>query len=614
MKQYPAVSSFCAVLFTALLIGGTAHGQGIESKDSHIQFEHLESSGGLPPKSNGKLVTSDWEPCLIKVTNKSSTEDAVYKIDCDRQVYRSTNVPLKFSVLLEVPANSTRSTLVGIPNGYESRHQYQLGYLSCSVTRNGVPLPFQDPQNPLQSSNQYTMSIDASGATNGAFRFLEVNDQSQTQFDWKFLAHAKQTVHRVWLPPDQLPQVREALIGMDAVLLSGVDPEDVSAGQRSAIRAAVRCGLTVVLKPDQKGRGLRWISGLKVEPQLITDSASGAERIEFPIEGIGKRVGTHCVQVNDGVGRWIALERPTDWYDGEKLAVLVSPLHARTALELLKLAPFQSLLKQIDASQHPPHPMMLTLILGLFYVGVLWPLIGIYLKKRNKLPHMLWLQPVIATSCILILFLVSLYRLGILPRHLDHVLIIRSPDGSHALAAVVETNYTPTGGISVEESVNTFAPQPIPFGAALSPRHYQQQLDGSITTTFGRRVRSTSHMVRFETIEVNPLSLTSPAFDRVNLDPSKVRLPWTALWNQFNETESQGKWLSKEDLTNFRGHRWDQFDRTWNRGASTESVMCTTASAHLEEKTREQLGIGPEARVSVWNGTFTDKPNGHGRH
>ncbi|HIG04168.1 MAG TPA: hypothetical protein EYQ08_00330 [Planctomycetes bacterium] len=609
MKQYQAVFSCCAVMFSSLLVGGTAHGQGIESKDSQIQFEHLESSGGLPHSVN--QFSSDWEPFLIKVTNKSMTEDAVYKIDCNRQVYRSKGVPLNFSVLLEVPANSTRSTLVGIPNGYEG-NQYNIGYLSCSVSRNGVPVPFNSSQ-PGQSSNQYSISINASRATNGAFRFLEVNDQSQAQFNWKFLAHAKQTVNRAWLPPDQLPQAREALIGLDAVLLSGVDPEDVSAGQRSAIRAAVRSGLTVVLKPDDKGRGLRWISGLKVEPQLISDAASGAERIEFPVEGIGQRIGTHCVQVDDGMGRWIALERPTDWYDGEKLTVSGSPLHLRTALDLLKFSPFRSLLRQIDASQHPPHPMKLMLILGFFYVGVLWPLIGMYLKKRNKLPHMLWLQPMVVTSCILLLFVVSIWRLGIMPRHLDHVLIIRSPDGSHAMAAVFETDYTPTGGISVEESVKTLAPQPISFGSDLSPCHYQQQLDGSITTTFGRRVRSTSHMVRWETIPVNPLPLTIPAYDRENLDPEKIRYSWQVLWNQLKETESQGKWVSKDDLTNVLKNHVHHVDRSTNWGVYTESVMCTTASAHLEEKTREQLGIGPEARVIVWNGTITDQSNGPGK-
>ncbi|MBT7130170.1 MAG: hypothetical protein HN891_05620 [Planctomycetes bacterium] len=610
MKQYQAVFSCCAVMFSSLLVGGTAHGQGIESKDSQIQIEHLESSGGLPHRSDS--VTSDWEPLLIKVTNKSLTEDAVYKIDCIPSTSRIQRIPLNFSVLLEVPANSTRSTLVGIPNGNDADH-YGGYFLYCKVTRNGVPVPFNS-SNPGQFEDQYSISIDASRATNGAFRFLEVNDQSQSQFDWRFLAHAKQTVNRAWLPPDQLPQAREALIGLDAVLLSGVDPEDVSAGQRSAIRAAVRSGLTVVLKPDDKGRGLRWISGLKVEPHLISDAASGAERIEFPVEGIGQRIGTHCVQVDDGVGRWIALERPTDWYDGEKLTVSVSPLHSRTALDILKFSPFRSLLKQVDASQHPPHPMKLMLILGFFYVGVLWPLIGMYLKKRNKLPHMLWLQPMVVTSCILLLFLVSILRLGIVPRHLDHVLIIRSPDGSHALAAVVETDYTPTGGISVEEPVKTLAPQPIPFGADLSPCHYQQHLDGSITTTFGRRVRSTSHMVRWETIPVNPLPLTIPAYDRENLDPGKIRFSWDALWNQLNETEAQGKWVSKDDLAHLLGNQLDQFDRSRNLGVYTESVMCTTASAYLEEKTREQLGIGPEARVIVWNGTITDNSNGHGRN
>lgn len=609
MKQYREVFSYCAVMFISLLVGGTAHGQGIDSRDSQIQFEHLESSGGLP--RSGNTVSSDWEPLLIKVTNKSLTEDAVYKIDCLPKSSGLQSIPLNFSVLLEVPANSTRSTLVGIPSGNNAGF-YGGYYLDCTVTRNGVRVPFNSRLQG-QFGDRYSISIDNSKATNGAFRFLEVNDQSQAQFDWKFLAHARQTVNRAWLPPDQLPQAREALIGLDAVLLSGVDPEDVSAGQRSAIRAAVRSGLTVVLKPDDKGRGLRWISGLKVEPQLISDAASGAERIEFPVEGIGQRIGTHCVQVDDGMGRWIALERPTDWYDGEKLTVSRSPLQLRTALDLLKFSPFRSLLRQIDASEHPPHPMKLMLILGFLYVGVLWPLLGMYLKKRNKLPHMLWLQPMVVTSCILLLFVVSIWRLGIAPRHKDHVLIIRTPDGSHALAAVVETDYTPTGGITVEESVKTLAPQPISFGSDLSPCHYQQQLDGSITTTFGRRVRSTSHMVRWETIPVNPLPLTIPAYDRENFDISKIRFSWQALWNQLNETEAQGKWVSKEDLAHALGNHLDDFNRSRNLGVYTESVLCTTASAHLEEKTREQLGIGPEARVIVWNGTITDPSNGPGR-
>ncbi|MDE0960483.1 MAG: hypothetical protein OSB09_06860 [Planctomycetota bacterium] len=604
-----------AVLFISHLMCGVVDGKDIESKDSQILFQHVVSTAGVPAGvtlgSNGSGM--DWEPLLISVTNKSLTEDAIYRIDCKRETYNYRFIPHNCSVVLEVPANSSRKTLVGIPNSYSNK--YGAWRLSCSATRNGVPVD-SISSGGQTSRRAYSLSLNNPATANGEYRFLEVSQNAKNQFNWDILKSGLQDVNRIWLSPDQLPQSREVLISFDAVLLSSVDPEDVSAGQRTAIRAAVKSGLTVVLKPDDKGRGLRWIPGLKVEPQLLHHPQTGMEAIKFPVQGIGERVGTHCVQVDDGVGRWIVLEKPTDWYDGEKLATQKSPLHLSFAMKLLTIFTFRYLLNQIDESQHPPHPLMLMLPLGFLYVLVLWPLIGIYLKRRNKLPHMLWIQPVVVGGCVLLLFLLSIFRLGVAARHQDHVLVIRSSDGTHALAAVIESAYTPIGGPLKLAPVRTLAPQPLPFGADLSSCQYQQQSDGSLSVTFGRRVRSTSHWVRFEIIPVNPMpqsapGISSPGISKPGINGKKNEGFTSSrdFWNRLLEPEAQGKWFSGAEL-----NRAPTSTREGGMTAATIGVMRTTASAYLEEGIQEHLGVGPNARITVWNGIISEKLDGFGGH
>ncbi|MEE2856926.1 MAG: hypothetical protein VX949_05965 [Planctomycetota bacterium] len=551
-------------------------------------------------------LTHNWHPMLIMVNNQYGTDDGVFDIEISGNTkLRSNSQQRKFSWrhTVEVAAGAeAKRVLVGFPNCLGSGGPWYNNHCQIKVWRNGTPLHMDgypeisedsvafDSQS-TRSANEYCcLQVTLSG---------EAVVPSQ-RFIWPRVTGMVEST--TWIGSGDLPLNREALLGFDFVLLDGVDPEDVSAGQRNAIREAVRGGVCVILRPDGQGRGLRWISGLELEPRVHSDGG-GAERIVFPIEGIGERISeptgsgglSSCVQIEEGLGRWLALELAEGQLAQGVIHPDRHPMHLGSAISVIETKyPFQHVLAKIDLLQRGADPLQLIFWIGLAYVLVLWPSIGFILKKRGMLPHLLWLQPVLAAACIAAVFVLSLVRLGVTSRNLEEVLIIREPNSRVAVAMVIESHYSPTGTADESVATNSMPRFPLAIGADRDLCSYLQHPDGSTTSVVDRRIRSLSHEARCEVIKV---PLMERLVMQANTEPRRIAMSKGVSSTAKLFEARPGEWLGGELFPGFQ-------TASGALRAATYGMMRTTASAFLEESERNRLGIEPETMVTIWDGNL----------
>jgi hypothetical protein len=279
------------------------------------------------------------------------------------------------------------------------------------------------------------------------------------------------------------------------------------------------------------------------------------------------------------------------------------PMHLGSAISVIESrSPFQYVLEAIDFNQRGADPLQLIFWIGLVYVLVLWPSIGFILKRRGRLPHLLWLQPLLVSACIAAVFVLSLVRLGVTSRHVEEVLIVRELNSTDAVAIVIESHYSPAGTTDESVTTNSMPRTPLAVGAARDSCKYLQHPDGSTTSVIDRRIRSLSHEARCEVIKV-------PLMERLvlqeNSEPRRLALVKGRSSTQQLFESRPGQWLGGEL---FPG--WES--RSGLLNSATYGMMRTTASEFLEESERNRLGIEPETMVTIWDGNL-EWGSGHRR-
>ena len=563
--------------------------------------------------TNGDLF-HNWHPLMIMVGHQFSDQDAVFDIEISgRTTLRSNSQQRKFSWrhTIEVAAGAdNKRLLVGLPNCLGSGGAWYNNKCQFKVWKNGTPMPLDGYPEIMHDEVYFDSQVMGNPNTYCCLQVVLAGKSiAPTQrFNWPRIAGSVESSS--WIVAGDLPLNREALLGFDFVLLDGVDPEDVSAGQRKALREAVRGGVSVILRPDGQGRGLRWISGLELEPQVHSDDR-GAERIVFPIEGIGERISessgfgflSSCVQIKQGLGRWLALELAGGQLGSGVIGLDRHPMHLGSAISVIESrSPFQYVLEAIDFNQRGAGPLQLIFWIGLVYVLVLWPSIGFILKKRGKLPHLLWLQPLLVSACIAAVFVLSLVRLGVTSRHVEEVLIVRESNSTVAVAIVIESHYSPTGTTDESVTTNSMPRTPLAVGAARDSCNYLQHPDGSTTSVIDRRIRSLSHEARCEVIKV---PLMERLVVQANSEPRRLASVKGRSSTQQLFESRPGQWLGGELFPGWEG-------RSGLLNSATYRMMRTTASEFLEESERNRLGIEPETMVTIWDGNL-EWGSGHRR-
>ncbi|MGE4618675.1 MAG: hypothetical protein AAEJ04_02585 [Planctomycetota bacterium] len=583
----------------------------------------------LLPLRDAVPVDIDWFSAFLEINNQNSDTDGVFDIVI--KFMSSENVDdLLWRGTVSVGAGEQVKQLIGIPVNWDwvSRWRDDLS-IRFHVSRNGVPLrvqgrglrgpggelvgngaatgpiydeewfsrhSFDNNQNPTDLVILDVGNANASGLDNSTKSYLAGTHVSQGN------AQSRKTLRRIPTEfrclPQSLPTSREGLLGVDIVFLSGLDPEDFSLGQRQALRGAVKAGLIVVLKPDGKGRGLRWLPGEPLEPVVELD-ADGKEVVRFQIGGKApKRLTADCVSVAQGMGQWLVLEKANGPWELPTVNGLRHPWHLGSARARLESGfPFRDFLEELDSRARPADPMRLILFLGLLYVCVLWPSIGVYLKKRKKLPHMVWLQPMVGISCILLIFVISTIRLGVLPRIDTEVVVVRFPGEDHAVAYVIESSYSPLGGKTELSSTETLPPAPLQIGASTQNFTFQWSLDGSTQVSCDRKIRTISHVVRCDVIEVAPTVRKVFMNEGISGDGGRE------IFEKLLASESG----TKASLVSIVG---DPQHRHYSNRMDGTEIVCrglerTTAGLFFDDFSMERLDVKPETSLTVMDAATT---------
>ena len=604
-----ALSLVTITLLTVPLSGQSA--VGVEGEKSEVSATILRDR---------IFIDSDWLPVLLEIDNQSPTQDGVFNILLELSGSEGVD-PVLWRSSFEVAAGQQLQHLLGLPltiNWYATwRNNPQL---HLSATRDEKPLSVARRETEFVDSTWFQHRDPSDG--NFELMTLEVRpslNQIGAAMDWRpfttkysegsdgrrrsrEVAFSDSKNQIIGL--EMLPQNRGALLGFDIVLLHGIDPEDVAIGQRRALTAAVDAGLMVLLLPDEKGRGLRWLPGDPVEPMVELDS-DGKERVRFPVVGQKvKRLSADCVSVSQGLGRWLVLEKSSGPWQLPSAAGLRHPWHLGSARARLESGyPLQHLLEMIDIYQRPGNPMRLILILGLLYVCVLWPVIGTILKNRGKLPHMLWLQPIVGVSCLLLIFMLSTFRLGVLPRFETEVLLIRFPGESHAVVYLIDSSYSPLGGRTDFPATSTLPAIPLGVGANTKNHTLTMATDGTTQVSSIRKIRTTSHHVRCDVIEVTPtvreVFMNEGIFEG---DPNKV---FGKLLKSESGTKASLISFGVGDSPFHSDENADFPNARWSRGDDS-AIECrgferTTVGAFLDESTISKLGLEPDVKLTIFD-------------
>jgi hypothetical protein len=574
------------------------------------KLDDKDSQVSLIPLRDRIFCDSDWIPVLLTIGNRSAIEEGIFEIEIEMDTTAGID-HLFWRGNISVPAGEEIQRVVGIPiswNWYQRRRDSP--QLTLRATRAGKPLSENGPSSPFESSIWFSDH----NPSDGGYELvtLEVSHSSQPSgrgMDWYSFCqiapsgNTQPSKHHS-ITHEALPQNREALLGIDIVLLNGLDPEDLAVGQRQALREAVAGGLLVLLRPDQKGRGLGWLPGAAVEP-MVEVGEDGKERVRFPVvSNAAKRLTVDCVSVAQGMGNWLVLEMADGPWELPSASGLRHPWHLGSARARLESGyPLREYLEVIDTGQRPADPMRMILLLGILYVCVLWPVIGTVLKNRGKLPHMLWLQPIIGASCIVLIFVLSTFRLGVLPRNSTEVLVVRFPGETHAVVYLIESSYSPIGGRKEADATGTLPPLPLGVGAGTQNHTLLMAADGTTRVFSDRKIRTTSHHVRCDVIEV------TPTVRQVNMNDAIFKGDSRVVFQQLLASDSGTK-ASVGSFDRVRGSQGVEHNQTQQARGDFASIECrglerTTCGLFLDDSTRERLGLGPDVKLTIFDAALT---------
>ena len=380
------------------------------------------------------------------------------------------------------------------------------------------------------------------------------------------------------------------------------DPDDFAAGQRKALREAVRAGVTVVLKPDSRGRGLGWIPGFVAKPQLVEVDGEESHFL-FSLESHGSRLAPGLIQIEDGLGRWLALESSSfDPVVTSSIDFQRDPWHLGTAVSRLDRMPLlKGIVQRIDRQHRPTGTLAISFWFGMIYVCLFWPVAGWLLKRSGKLPHMLWLQPAVVAVIFLGIYLLVNFIHGVVPRQTKEVIIVRTPQKESAIAFVLETSFSPGGGLETfSEEVKTRPRLPLSVGSLNSFIHYKLQPDGTMVTEVDRKVRSISHEVACEVVDVPLVEGTVGQIHVETNHGSRRRVLEAGLDRLFSEPGDN--WITGEHFpSQGRHHRTGKSNSLATAQATLETrrVRRTIVSSILDEKDQQKLAVTPETPVII---------------
>lgn len=395
---------FWLLIFVCVLPGKS------DAQVNNISFDLRipETQNAIEVRAEGiNCSSNDWNvlrdsltcyPLIVSLSNPLNRE-ATIELSFSEVAYRSGgwSGSVSFETAINVPAKSTASRLIGIPLSMvpvfkaQGRHEGRMNserlVISAKSSSNGREingkgfLDFNIPN--YWGGSSYTwdrVTKEAEGVRTlivSPVNFAAKKEMRELKDKFK--------VFQSW-SVEILPQTSRPLAALQRLVLFGVDPKDLTKGQRDAIDHAVSGGLDVYLISTSSGEGADWI-------REWSDSSQGTvPRVE-----------------RQGFGAWIA------YSSGEEVSTIYPPDQIKTRYasrrNLANLG-----VAYLDKKLRPGDPSDLTLLLMGVYVLLLIPGVFFTLKKRKKSIALLWLIPVIFVGSVVLVTMIGFFHYGVLEK------------------------------------------------------------------------------------------------------------------------------------------------------------------------------------------------------
>ena len=174
---------------------------------------------------------------------------------------------------------------------------------------------------------------------------------------------------------------------------------------------------------------------------------------------------------------------------------------------------------------------------------------------------------------------------------------------SHAVVYLIDSSYSPLGGRIDFPPTSTLPAIPLGVGASTQNHTLAMATDGTTQVSSIRKIRTTSHHVRCDVIEVTPtvreVFMNEGIFEG---DPYKV---FRKLLKSEPGTKASLISFGVNDTSLQPDQNSDFPNARWNRGDDS-SIECrgferTTAGAFLDESAISKLGLEPDVKLTIFD-------------
>mgnify|MGYP001162989830 FL=1 len=399
--------SIVAQALTSDLEGQTVEASRVSSPkgttDLYVSAEILAPNQAVGLAETLRKSGVDSIPVMLTVTNQSDS-DLVIAVDFQSLNYSSGSLNFSYRSQISILKNSSKSVLRGIPYGSDLTQGYSnfinefgLDLRVLEDSKEGFPR-WRYPMSRMGYQSTFECPSYGPDGSSKIPRALRIWNNIKV-----IGSESYEPIFDTEIPkkysPIALPESIRPLLAIQQVYLEAVGKNDLSVGQREALDAAVSRGLIVVVIPGPEGEGLDWVSSSNGSADLKIDN--------FNIQP-------------QKLGAWIVVQKNEGTFSLKGLKNLVY----QGPGVLMKTAAVNQA-RVLFGELNSGNPSHWALSVGFFYIFLLIPCIGVYLKKRRQLSSLIWVQPAICLLMGILIFVIGIVYYGIdLRSATDSVLII----------------------------------------------------------------------------------------------------------------------------------------------------------------------------------------------
>lgn len=337
------------------------------------------------------------------------------------------------------------------------------------------------------------------------------------------------------LQVEALPVDVEAYSGLDRLVLIETPPDRLSERQRAALHEAVRLGLTVWIIPGAGGEGNEWVwperlrtiasvnvtlENGETRPFFVVDTElePGTVRTDEEMPGVSGPVPI-TVRYREGAGEWLRVTSPVGPWEGTFLEAPRENWPDQVARFLIDdpagrgnrgfRNTTSSWVQAIDQVFRRSINAEVLFIFVVIYLLIAGPGLFLFLKRKGRLPWLLWLQPAVVAVFLIGTGLLGWVHFGVGSRTDDTVILYMVEGESGGVLVRLRSVYS---AVSSRRAIGMEGESlPIPVPAAVRKQPLEWSLDGEVSQLDGFRTRtwSLSHFLSMTGVDVGTIELST---------------------------------------------------------------------------------------------------------